>query len=302
VSGPADPAGAWRRVHALRVGRHVTGADDDGELRWTGPALMGIVNVTPDSFSDGGRWLEPAVAVAAGRRLADEGALLVDVGGESSRPGATPVGRDEELERVLPVVRGLVRSGVRVSIDTTKPDVARAALEAGACLVNDIGGLRDPAMRAVCAEAAAPAVIMHMRGEPRTMQADPRYVDVVEEVGAFLRQAARDARAHGVPAVVVDPGIGFGKRLRHNLALLRALPTFAAGEEPLLVGASRKGLIGELSGAADPAERLPGTLVLHLAAARAGAALLRVHDVAAHLQALRVAAALDTAEPEGADG
>ena len=248
---------------------------------------MGIVNVTPDSFSDGGHFANAAAAIDAGLAMAAAGALLVDVGGESTRPGATPVPAPEELSRVLPVIEGLAAGEVAVSIDTSKPDVAREALSAGACLVNDVRGLRDPALRAVCAEAGAPAVLMHMQGAPETMQRAPSYGDVVEEVSTFLRWGAERALREGIVDIIVDPGIGFGKRLEHNLALLRALPRLASGR-PLLIGASRKQLIESLSGETAPTARDPGSLALHLHAAASGAAMVRAHDVAAHLQALRV--------------
>ncbi|MBX3140082.1 MAG: dihydropteroate synthase [Trueperaceae bacterium] len=266
--------------------------DGSTALEWRGAALMGIVNVTPDSFSDAGETFAAEAAVAAGLRLREEGALILDVGGESTRPGALPVSPEEEARRVLPVVAELVAAGAVVSIDTRKAEVAAAALAAGAAIVNDVGGLRDPAMLAVCAAAGAPVVIMHMQGEPRTMQAAPAYADVVAEVEELLLRRARLAEAAGLPGVVLDPGIGFGKDLGHNLALLRATPRLAGLGHPLMVGASRKAFIGRLAGGVGPGSRLPGTLAAHLAAAAGGAALLRVHDVAAHAQALAVAAAV----------
>ena len=277
------------RAFELRFRRPVPGGEPSGDgfaLRWQGTAVMGIVNVTPDSFSDGGHFAT-AAAIDAGLAMAAAGALLVDVGGESTRPGATPVPAHEELSRVLPVIEGLAAGEVAVSIDTSKPDVAREALSAGACLVNDVRGLRDPALRAVCAEAGAPAVLMHMQGTPETMQRAPGYGDVVEEVSTFLRCGAERALKEGIVDIIVDPGIGFGKRLEHNLALLRALPRLASGH-PLLIGASRKQLIESLSGETAPTARDPGSLALHLHAAASGAAMVRAHDVAAHLQALRV--------------
>ncbi len=278
------------RAFELRFRRPVPGGEPSGEgfaLRWQGTAVMGIVNVTPDSFSGGGHFANAAAAIDAGLAMAAAGALLVDVGGESTRPGATPVPAHEELSRVLPVIEGLAAGEVAVSIDTSKPDVAREALSAGACLVNDVRGLRDPALRAVCAEAGAPAVLMHMQGTPGTMQRAPSYGDVVEEVSTFLRCGAERALREGIVDIIVDPGIGFGKRLEHNLTLLRALPRLASGR-PLLIGASRKQLIESLSGETAPTARDPGSLALHLHAAASGAAMVRAHDVAAHLQALRV--------------
>ncbi|HNR00820.1 MAG TPA: dihydropteroate synthase, partial [Trueperaceae bacterium] len=231
-------------------------------------------------------------------RMREEGALVLDVGGESTRPGAAPVGLGEEARRVLPVIEALAAAGAVVSVDTRKAEVAAAALAAGAAVVNDVGGLRDPAMLAACAAAGAPAIVMRMQGEPRTMQAAPRYGDVVAEVEAFLLEQARRAAAAGVPSVVLDPGIGFGKDLDHNLDLLRATARLAGHGHPLLVGASRKAFIGRLAGGVGPESRLSGTLAAHLAAAAAGAALLRVHDVAAHAQALAVATALATGQAE----
>lgn len=261
-------------------------------LRWRGAALMGVINLTPDSFSDGGQLAATDVAVEVGLRMREQGALLVDVGGESTRPGATAVSEAEELRRILPTIELLAAEAVLVSVDTRKPAVARAALAAGARIVNDVGGLRDRAMRAVCAEAGAPAIVMHMQGEPGTMQHDPSYHDVVVEVREFLLSAAAEALAAGVPDVLIDPGIGFGKTVEHNLALLRAVPELASTGHGLLVGASRKGFLGRLTGTEVAAERLGATLAAHLLAAQGGAALLRVHDVEAHRQALIVAAAL----------
>lgn len=290
------------RRHALRFGREVPGARRDAQgwtLAWRGPALMGVLNVTPDSFSDGGRLRGPDEAIAAGLQLHREGALFVDVGGESSRPGAGAVPARDELRRVVPVVEGLAAAGVRVSVDTVKPAVAEAAVAAGACLVNDIRGLRDEAMRRVCARSGVPAVVMHMQGEPRSMQRAPRYRDVVAEVEAFLLAAARRALDDGVPGVMIDPGIGFGKRLEHNLALLAASARLAGHGLPLLVGASRKSMIQRLAGETPAQARLPGTLALHLYAAERGASLVRVHDVAEHAQALAVLGAVDRAEAAG---
>lgn len=289
-----DATAPWHQAeHVLRFGRTLPGGGT--ELRWRGAALMGVVNVTPDSFSDGGATLSPADAVAAGLRHAEQGALVVDVGGESTRPGAAPVDAQEELGRVLPVVEALAAEGVVVSVDTRKPEVAAAALEAGAALVNDVSGLRDPRMVEVCAAAGAPAVVMHMLGEPRTMQLDPRYDDVVAEVSGYLLAAAERALAAGVPSVVLDVGLGFGKTLEHNLALLNATPQLAAHGHPVLVGASRKSFLGRVAGVERPADRLGATIAAHLHAARLGAALLRVHDVEPHRQALAVAAALEAA-------
>lgn len=262
------------------------------QVAWRGCAVMGVLNVTPDSFSDGGRHATLEAALGQARAMRDAGALMIDVGGESTRPGADPVPAEEELDRVLPVIRALAGEGVLLSVDTMKPEVAAAALAAGAHLINDVTGLRDPAMRRACAEAGAPACVMHMQGEPRTMQHSPHYDDVVGEVRAFLRERAGAALAAGVPSVLLDPGLGFGKTPAHNLALLRSLEEFTSGPHPVLVGVSRKRLIDTLAGVPEAAERDPGTLALHLHAARAGAALVRAHAAGAHVQALRVQAAL----------
>ncbi|MCU1458049.1 MAG: dihydropteroate synthase [Actinomycetia bacterium] len=254
------------------------------------PGVMGVVNVTPDSFSDGGRWLDPDAAVAHGLALAEAGADLLDVGGESTRPGAEPVDQDEELRRVLPVVRGLARlaPGLPISIDTTKAAVAAQAVDAGATIVNDVSaGRSDPAMFGLVADRGSGLVVMHMLGEPRTMQRAPHYVDVVGEVGSFLRARVLAAHRSGVApaAVLADPGIGFGKSLEHNLALLGALPQLrAAAGAPLLVGASRKGMIGALLAGADGAvppvgEREEGTQAITVWAFAHGVSVARVHAV-----------------------
>jgi len=257
----------------------LTGSDD--------VLLMGVVNVTPDSFSDGGRYYELDVAVAHGLRLVSEGADIVDVGGESTRPGAPPVGLEEELRRVVPVVRDLAASGIAVSIDTRHPEVAEAAVTSGACLVNDVSGLRNPAMRAVAARHGVPAVAMHMPvDDPAVMQRHTDYVDVVDDVVAFLRDHAALARAEGVPTVIIDPGIGFGKTVAQNVELVRRLDELVALGHPVLVGASRKRFIGVLTGVEQPEDRVAGTLAVHLASIQRGARLVRAHDVAAHRQAL----------------
>jgi dihydropteroate synthase len=249
--------------------------------------LMGVVNVTPDSFSDGGRYYELDIAVAHALRLVNEGADIIDIGGESTRPGALPVDLDEELRRVVPVVRDLAAAGVAVSIDTRHAAVADAAVAAGACLVNDVSGLRDPAMRAVAARHGVPAVAMHMPvDDPAVMQQHTVYVDVVGDVVAFLHDHAALALAEGVPHVIVDPGIGFGKTVEQNLALLRRLDELASLGYPVLVGASRKRFIGVLTGVEHAEERVAGTLAVHLAAVERGARVIRAHDVAEHRHAL----------------
>jgi dihydropteroate synthase len=258
------------------------------------PRLMGIVNVTPDSFSDGGLYLDPQAAIAHGEELVREGADILDVGGESTRPGAEPVPVGEELRRVVPVVEGLVGAGTTISVDTSKAAVAAAALDAGAEIVNDVTALRgDPEMADLCAERGATVILMHMLGEPRTMQVDPRYDDVVEEVGAFLAGRVEAAVAAGVAEerVWLDPGIGFGKTAGHNLELLRRLGELRRLGRPLVVGTSRKSFIGQADGS--PAgERVGGTIATSLLAAEAGADVLRVHDVGPLRQALAVAAAV----------
>jgi dihydropteroate synthase len=284
---------------ALQSRRPFPGAAVSGDnwtLRWETTAIMGVVNVTPDSFSDGGELQGPDEAVGRACQLAAEGALIVDIGGESTRPDSQPVPLEVELDRVIPVVASLAkRQDVVISIDTRKPAVAAAALAAGANLVNDVGGLRDPAMLEVCASAGVPVVIMHMQGEPATMQHRPHYVDVFSDVRTELQDRAEAALAAGIPGVLIDPGIGFGKTLEHNLALLGALDRL--GPQPIVVGASRKGMINALSPTADPRERLPGTLAVHLWAAQHGAAVVRAHDVAAHVQALAVWRALEAQSP-----
>jgi dihydropteroate synthase len=252
---------------------------------------MGVVNVTPDSFSDGGRFLRPHDAVAQALRLAADGADLLDIGGESSRPGAAEVGEQEELDRVAPVIEGVVREiDVPISIDTYKPRVAAACLALGAVYVNDITGLEDPDMVRVASEAGAGVVIMHMRGRPRTMQRDVVYGNLVSEILAFLEERSGRARAAGIHPVVVDPGIGFGKTAEHNFELLRRLSEFSALGLPVLVGPSRKSFLGSLPSALPPEERLEGTLAAVAVAVLNGASIVRVHDVA---EARRVVEVVD---------
>jgi dihydropteroate synthase len=274
--------------HDLRVGDRVLPTA-------TRCLVMGVVNVTPDSFSDGGRYLDPETAVAHGLALAAEGADLLDVGGESTHPGATDVAEAVELERVLPVVEGLAAAaGVPVSIDTRKAAVAAAALAAGATMVNDVSaGRHDPELLDVAAEAKVPLVLMHMRGTPATMQDDPRYDDVVAEVEAFLDERCRAAEAAGVEhgALVVDPGIGFGKRDRDNYALLEDLARLTRLGHPLLVGTSRKGFIGRaLDAPVD--QRLEGTAATVVWAVERGARIVRVHDVAPMVRVVRMTEAM----------
>jgi dihydropteroate synthase len=255
---------------------------------------MGVVNVTPDSFSDGGLYLDSPAAVEHGLALAAEGAAILDVGGESTRPGAAPVSDHEELGRVLPVVEELAAAGHRVSIDTTKVAVARDALDAGASIVNDVSAFRfDPGLAGLVAEREAHCCLMHMLGEPRTMQEDPRYDDVVSEVKAFLEERLAFAVAEGVAEeqVWLDPGIGFGKTAAHNLELLRRLDEIVAVGRPVVIGTSRKSFLGKLAGGKPEGERLPGTIATNVLALERGASIFRVHDVAPVLDALTVAAA-----------
>ena len=255
---------------------------------------MGVVNVTPDSFSDGGLYLDPVAAVEHGRELAAEGAAILDVGGESTRPGAEPVAAAEEARRVVPVIERLAAAGLRVSIDTTKLEVAHAALDAGATIVNDVAAFRfAPELAGLVADRGAGCVLMHMLGEPRTMQHDPRYEDVVADVRAFLEERLAFAVAEGVPEerVWLDPGIGFGKSVEHNLELLRRLDEIVAIGRPVVIGTSRKSFLGKLAGGRPESERLPGTIATNVLALERGASVFRVHDVAPVLDALSVAAA-----------
>lgn len=255
---------------------------------------MGVVNVTPDSFSDGRRHMAAGDAIRHGLDLVAAGADLVDVGGESTRPGAREIGLEEELDRTIPVVAALAAEGVAVSIDTSKPGVAAAALDAGAEVVNDITGLRSAEMRALVAAADAGLVTMHMQGTPRSMQVSPRYTDVVTEVEEFLLGSARQAVAAGVgkDKIAIDPGIGFGKTLEDNLALLAATPRLASHGFPVLIGHSRKRFLGDLTGIAHPSDRDGVTAVLSGILAMSGASILRVHDVRGTKDALLTAAAM----------
>jgi dihydropteroate synthase len=256
--------------------------------------IMGVVNVTPDSFSDGGEWFERDAAVTHGLRLAAEGAAILDVGGESTRPGAHPVPEAEELARTVPVVGALARSGATVSIDTSKLLVAEGALNAGATYVNDVTAFRAaPDLAGLVADRGARCCLMHMLGEPRTMQHDPRYEDVVDDVRAFLEERVEFAVREGVreDRIDVDPGIGFGKSVEHNLELLRRLDEVVALGLRVVIGVSRKGFIHRLAGAPDPHARVPGTIAANVLALERGARVFRVHDVAEAHQGLAVAAA-----------
>lgn len=255
------------------------------------PRVMGIVNVTPDSFSDGGAHFDADAAVAHGLQLAAEGADVLDVGGESTRPGAEPVPLEEELRRVVPVVARLAReTALPVSIDTSRPEVMRAAVEAGAGMINDVYGLRREGALDTAAALGVPVVLMHMLGEPRSMQDAPEYDDVVGEVHRFLAERIFAAEMAGIDRkrIVVDPGFGFGKTPAHNLQLLARLERFGELGVPVLAGLSRKRTIGELTGRESPVERVHGSVAAHLIAAQRGARLLRVHDVAATVDALKV--------------
>ena len=257
------------------------------------PMVMGIVNVTPDSFSDGGRFHDPVAAIAHGRTLFAEGASIVDIGGESTRPGATPVDVDTELARVIPVVEALARDG-RVSIDTRKPEVARAAVAAGATLINDVSATLWP----VAAELGVGWVAMHMQGEPGSMQVDPHYDDVVAEVCEFLRSAAERASGAGVPEIWIDPGFGFGKTFDHNLELLVHLDRIVALGWPVMVGTSRKAMLGRILAASDgtvevpePDDRLAGSIATEVWAMHNGVTMIRAHDVRTAVEAAKVVAA-----------
>ena len=255
----------------------------------TRPLVMGILNVTPDSFSDGGRYLAPERALEHARRMRDDGADLIDVGGESTRPGAWPVSEADEIARVIPIVAALAADGVAVSVDTRKPVVMRAAIEAGAAMINDVGALTAPGAIDICARSDVGVCLVHMQGDPATMQASPSYTDVVEEVRAFLLERAATCVAAGIgrDRIAIDPGFGFGKTLAHNLALLRSLKAFAVVGCPVLVGLSRKSSLGQLTGR-ETDERLGASLAAALAAVARGASILRVHDVRATVDALKV--------------
>jgi dihydropteroate synthase len=267
--------------HPLQAGRHA--------LDLARPRVMGILNVTPDSFSDGGRFHDRDRAIAHARAMLADGADMIDVGGESTRPGAAPVGEAEELDRVVPVIEALARDGAIVSVDTMKPAVMRAALAAGASMVNDVRALREPGALEAVAQGGAAVCLMHMRGTPASMQQGPQYDDVVDEVAAFLRGRDAAVTEGGVAPerVVLDPGIGFGKSVAHNIELLRRQRELLALGRPLLVGWSRKSTLGAITGR-DVAQRQFASVAAALAAVQSGARIVRVHDVAATVDALRV--------------
>lgn len=259
------------------------------------PRVMGVLNVTPDSFSDGGRFLALDASLRKAERMVEEGAAIIDVGGESTRPGARAVDAVVELRRVVPVLEALAgRLPVPLSVDSSKPEVMQAAVEAGAGLINDVRALREPGALESAAACGVPVCLMHMQGEPRTMQQDPSYGDVVEEVRAFLSERVATCEQAGIPRskLLIDPGFGFGKTLQHNLDLLRDLGQFVDLGLPVLVGLSRKSMIGAILGDVPVERRLQGSVAAALLAAREGASILRVHDVAPTVEALKVLTAL----------
>jgi dihydropteroate synthase len=269
----------------------------DKTLDLARPIVMGVLNITPDSFSDGGRFLAAEAAVEHALRMVAEGAGIIDIGGESTRPGADPVPADEELRRVLPVIERLRRAtDAVISIDTSKPEVIRRAAEAGAGLINDVRALQEPGALDAAAAGTCAVCLMHMQGDPRTMQQAPGYVDVVKEVKAFLDERAQSCRTAGVSSdrIVIDPGFGFGKTLEHNLELLRRLGELTAGEFPVLIGLSRKSMVGKLTGRG-AGERMHGSIALAVIAALNGARIIRAHDVAPTVDALRTVAAVNGA-------
>jgi dihydropteroate synthase len=267
----------------------------DQTLDLATPLVMGVINVTPDSFSAGGQFFDTTQAIEQGLRLAGEGAAILDIGGESTRPGAADVTEEEELRRILPVIERLrARTSAVISIDTSKPGVMRAAAAAGAGLINDVRALREPGALEAAAATDCAVCLMHMQGEPRTMQLAPTYGDVVSEVKAFLAERVQGARAAGLSGdrLVIDPGFGFGKTLEHNLQLLRRLRDLAVHGLPLLAGLSRKSIVGKLIGRS-AGERVYGSVALAVIAAQNGASIIRAHDVAATVDALRTLAAVE---------
>lgn len=266
----------------LTCGRHT--------LDLSHPVVMGVLNITPDSFSDGGRFLDPDKAVAQARAMVEEGAAIIDIGGESTRPGAAQVSAEEELDRVLPVLEALHDVPVPISIDTTKPAVMAQAVAAGATLINDVRALQEAGALEVAASLGVPVCLMHMQGTPRTMQADPQYEDVVGDIHRFFEQRMEACLAAGIGEhnIVLDPGFGFGKNLAHNLALLRRLHEFLDLGRPLLVGLSRKSMLGKLLDDAPADQRLPGGIAAAVIAVWQGASIVRAHDVKATVDALKV--------------
>lgn len=277
IVGPASAG----RARSLRCGHHT--------LDLTRPRVMGILNVTPDSFSDGGQFDDPVRALAQARQMLADGADVIDVGGESTRPGAAPVPEAMELDRVMPIVLALARDGAIVSIDTGKPAVMRAAVAAGAAMINDVFALQAPGALATAAASDAAVCLMHMQGEPRGMQADPRYEDVTGAVAAFLAERARQCEAAGIAheRIAVDPGFGFGKTVAHNVQLLREMRSIVALGFPVVAGLSRKSTLGALTGRAK-GERMPASLAAALLSVERGAAIVRVHDVRETVDALKI--------------
>ena len=267
-----------------------------GELDFSGGCVvMGVLNVTPDSFSDGGRFFDLQEAVGRGIKMAQQGAAIIDVGGESTRPGAEPVSDEEQIRRVVPVIDGLAYEiTVPISIDTYNVEVARAAIDAGASMINDVTALGDEKMAGFAVEVGAPVILMHMQSRPQTMQVEPKYEDVVEEVLEFLLKRAKQAEKYGVPKerIFIDPGIGFGKTLEHNLELLRNISRFVKTEYRVLVGPSRKSFIGTLTGKENPPDRVFGTAATVAHCVTAGVSIVRVHDVAEMMDVVKVANAL----------
>lgn len=283
--------GTQNTQNTIRAGDRILGP---------GPVLVGILNVTPDSFSDGGEFFDREAAVARAAEMLDEGARVIDVGGESTRPGSDPVPQEEEVRRVIPVVRGILtaRPEAVISVDTYRASTAAAALEAGAHIINDVTALGDPAMVAVVAEAGCPVVLMHMKGEPKSMQRNPHYEDVVREVRDFLFERASRAENAGVrpESIILDPGIGFGKTLEHNLTLLARLDEIVKLSYPVLVGTSRKSFLGGITGIEVAGDRVFSTVATTVLAYERGATFLRVHDIRANREALAVAEAVRGAQ------
>ena len=282
-----DMAAQWKALTSPRAALQL----GDRTIRLDQPQVMGIVNATPDSFSDGGQFADAAAAAAAGADMAAEGAAIVDVGGESTRPGAKPVWEGDEIERIAPLIRQLVGGGVAVSVDTRKADVMTAAIEAGARMINDVSALTyDGRSAGVIAASAVPVVLMHHKGPPETMQDDPHYDDVLVEIYLWLEERIAAAEAAGIARerILIDPGFGFGKKLAHNLELMNGLALFHSLGCPIVVGASRKRTIGALSGEAPVEKRLGGSIAFAVKAVEQGVHLIRVHDVSETVQALRV--------------
>lgn len=264
-------------------------------LKLDHPLIMGVLNVTPDSFSDGGKFFDQKAAIKHAQQMIKDGADIIDVGGESTRPDSEPVSKEEELRRVLPLIKALKDSPVPLSIDTMKPEVADAALNAGASILNDVTGLRNQEMVKIAAKHNVPTIIMHMLCTPKTMQANPEYKDVVKEVKSYLKTQAEKAKAAGITQIIIDPGIGFGKTVEHNLQLIKHIPEFKKLGYPVLMGPSRKSFIGKLLNIDNPEDRLEGTLAAVTACVLNGADILRVHDVKECKRAIQIAHAIKSA-------